>query len=272
VTRQSRTDMTGATVFEPTHAAKASGAARGRKRSNYGVSIYQEAPRMVQRKRKATEISIFSTGSYPLLDAQQRSQLAGWTPPNSSFGTAGPSMQQLTGPEGDIPLPALALRATTSWLMEALLDFDEPLQALPMKRTRSRGFPSAEEMPPSPGLIPSISGLEEALDAQGSSNLGSHSMTHALPMRRSRSSFGALPSSLALRPTISGIAEALDVGGSPSDPKLSGMPMRRTRSRGAPDMPGGLPMQASVSGILSALIDETTESTETNSDWSSILS
>ena len=217
-------------------------AARGRRQSNYGVSIYQDAPQMVQRKRKATEISIFSTGSYPLVEAQQQGMMSNYDNPNA-LTSSKPSFPT----NNNLPL-APALRATTSGLIDALLEFDERLQPVPMWRTLSRGaLPTEDALPPAPALWPTISGLEEAFDAQ------------VQPQRH----LTDLPPAPAFRPTISGIAEVLDMEG-----KTERLPMRRTRSQGATDVQRGLPMQQSVSGILSAFIDDPGSE---SSDWSQMF-
>jgi len=260
-------------------------APRGRKRSNYGVSIYQEAPQMVQRKRKATEISIFSTGSYPLLEAQQKAEQLPM-PPLPPPPAASTSMSSLP--------PAPALRPTTSGMIEALLDFDDPLQAVPMRRTRSRGLPSldglplahglsafeeafdaldapqrhvqdwaggGEALPPAPAFRPTMSGLQEALGA-------SPKRTRPRPAQPAE----AMPPAPSFRPTVSGIAEALDVeapvlessrASAPSLPPA--YPVRRTRSRGPAELLG-LPMLPSVSGMLFSLLDE-----GPSDDWNQIL-
>ena len=263
----------------------------GRKRSNYGVSIYQEAPVVVQRKRKATEISIFENGVRVRGIPGQAPAAAS---ASASATQGGLSWGQLDLNTSDMS----SLKEVQQGVLHQGLQQHQPLvlghsfarrtttqmDGLPMRRTRSSQQKTLlDELPPPPAFRPTVSGIAEVL--------GVDEPLH-LPMRRSRSrsvaDVPAMPPAPAFRPTFSGLEEAFTSDDSsfasgsharallPLPPVFrptvsglqeafleehapqKGIPMRRTRSYGVAnaEVPAALPMQQSVSGILNNLLGE----------------
>eukprot|EP00966_Prymnesium_polylepis_P251227 5808531-Prymnesium_polylepis.1 len=145
----------------------------GRKRSNYGVSIYQEAPVVIHRKRKATEISIVENGVRMIggrIASSNPSVPAPAPTPPPSVGEP----WHLTEPgepwlgqvrqgvlHQGLPQPQPPLHQQQHHLQPADTGANAPVGGLPMRRTRSRG--PADELPPAPAFRPTVSGLVEAL-------------------------------------------------------------------------------------------------------------
>lgn len=262
------------------------------RRGESNVSIYGDAPvYQVKRKRKAAEISIFDHG----VRLRPAERIAGNGGMADGQGPSRPAMAApapAPAPAFTRNLPPVPFRPTVSGLMEALdAEIEEPLQAMPMTRSRSASLLSLPGVPMQPTLSgifgpgvymqPSLSGILDALDgedaAQGKRPVARGApIEPGLPMQATLSGIVAAldgdvapqqakrreepPPPLPFRPTVSGLMQALD--GEPSAalaPPPRGMPMTRTRSGKIPVVqetpPTALPMQSTVSNLMMELLE-----------------
>lgn len=151
--------------------------AKGRKRSNYGVSIYQEAPVVVQRKRKATEISIVENGIRVIGKA------------SDGASAAAPAALAVVEQQSS------SSNTNSVWCRDGLPQQQkEVTTGVPMRRTRSQD--RAAKLRGSP-MRPTISGIAEALGVDEPDN-----RAQLKPDDSTRA--------LEFRPTISGLEEALE--------------------------------------------------------------
>lgn len=156
-----------------THMSKA----KGRKRSNYGVSIYQEAPVVVQRKRKATEISIVENGVRVIGKA------------SDGASAAAPAALAVVEQQSS------SSNTNSVWFGDGLPQQQkEVTTGVPMRRTRSQD--RAAKLRGSP-MRPTISGIAEALGVDE-------------PGNRAQWKPDDSTRALEFRPTISGLEEALE--------------------------------------------------------------
>ncbi|KAL1526031.1 hypothetical protein AB1Y20_020852 [Prymnesium parvum] len=237
---------------------------KGRKRSNYGVSIYQEAPVVVQRKRKATEISIVENG----VRIFGKGNTIGGAPEQAAFEQS--ASNPLWYNQNNMAPQPMDNRALPSQSTEGQAGY-------PMRRTRSH----QRQMLEGYELRPTASGLSEALMMDGD---------YMLQHSRSQMSQLSEDASLPFRPTISGLEEVLgrefelprDTSSLRTTRQLSNSlqfptaaaagteeesrhatqrsgqpnpPMRRVRSRGGLDssLGAGAPLQKSSSGLSGSL-------------------
>lgn len=215
------------------------------------VSVFQRSPKVVKRKKRSTEISVFDHGverapmpwAVPPAAAAPRVQPA----PPAVPAFDGLSMRR-TRSKGGLPHSASGLDgfdAIKGLLQRSDQSFDLGIEQALAPWTATAGGRGAP--PAGPG------GLAQALPA-----------LPALPMRRTRSSrLSGLPplTALPMQSSISDVfgegtssllnavaGAGLDVADADAAAMPAPLPMRRTRSS---RIPGGLPLQSSVSELLS---------------------